>query len=155
MALKYALPDAIAPKVDQTSYQRWLDRKARAHLIRDRRRGNTVATRESYMLAIHRAVCRSGGLDEYTGRPLRWEMISAWDNDASKKGGRAYKQSFGDLPTVDHVDAGLGEGDFAICSWRINDVKSDLDLEEFLEVCRDVLAHADRLREISTRARRP
>lgn len=73
---------------------------------------------------------------------LRWDLISRYSNSESKLRGRAYKKEFGDLPTVDHVADGLGPADFVICSWRVNDAKNDLDLPEFLDVCRAVLAHA-------------
>lgn len=44
------------------------------------------------MIAIHSAVLRSGGCDEYTGRPLRWDLVSTYDNDRSGTEGRAYKK---------------------------------------------------------------
>jgi len=62
-----------------------------------------------------------------------------YNNDDAKKGGREYKKKFADLPTVDHVGGGMGPTKFKICSWRVNDSKSDLDLPEFLELCRAVL----------------
>lgn len=138
---KYALPEFLVGTLDQVAYQKWLSRTAEAHKRRDRKRGNATATRESYMLAIHAAVLRGAGRDEYTGLPLRWNLVSTYDNVRSAAGGRAYKKSFADLPTVDHVGDGLGLADFAICSWRVNDAKNDLTIEEFLEVCRQVLRH--------------
>jgi hypothetical protein len=47
----------------------------------------------------------------------------------------------GDLPTVDHVGIGLDKADFKICAWRVNDAKNDLGLDEFLELCSQVLEH--------------
>ena len=98
------------------------------------------------MLAMHEAVLRSGGNDEYTGLRLRWDLVSTYDNVRSGAEGRAYKKSLADLPTVDHVGDGLGSADFTICSWRVNDAKNDLTMEEFLEVCRLVLRHQDAAR---------
>lgn len=138
---KYTLPEFLVGTLDQAAYQRWLSRKAEAHKRRDRERGNATATREGYMLAIHDAVLRSDGRDEYTGLSLRWDLVSSYDNEQAAAGGRAYKKSLADLPTVDHVGDGLGPADFAICSWRVNDAKNDLTIEEFLEVCRQVLRH--------------
>jgi hypothetical protein len=91
-----------------------------------------------------KAVLESGGLDTYTGEPLAWELISTYDNDSSKSGKRAYKKQFALLPTVDHLDEGLGAPSFAICSWRSNDCKNDLDGSELLDFCRKVLAYAER-----------
>lgn len=41
---------------------------------------------------------------------------------------------------MDHVDDGKGEPNFKICAWRINDSKHDLTLDEFIEVCKDMLS---------------
>ncbi len=100
-----------------------------------------------YKRAIHRAVERGGDRDTYTGQSLRWDLISLYSNAESEERGRAYKKEFGDLPTVDHVADGLGPADFVICSWRVNDAKNDLDLSEFLDVCRAVLVHSSPVSE--------
>ena len=89
---------------------------------------------ETFRLAIHDAVVASGGVDAYTGHPLRWDLISTYDNEKSKAGKRAYKQGLGDLPSVDHVADGVEALDFRICAWRTNDAKSDLTYEEFLKL---------------------
>jgi hypothetical protein len=47
-----------------------------------------------------------------------------------------YKKQYALLPTVDHLDDGLGEPKFAICGWRTNDCKNDLTIEELAEFCR-------------------
>lgn len=138
---KYRFPEFLTGRCDPAAYSRWLDRKARAHVIRDRARGNVTATREAYMLAIHAAVVASGGKDAYTGEPLAWELISTYDNDGSKAGRRAYKRALAALPTVDHVGDGTGPADFVICSWRTNDCKNDLTRDELVAFCRAVLAH--------------
>jgi hypothetical protein len=136
----YRLPSFLKGVCIPQVYRRWLARKAKAHVKRDRDRGSLTATIEEYKQAIHRAVERGGDRDAYTGRELRWDLISRYSNAESKLRGRAYKKEFGDLPTVDHVADGLSPADFVICSWRVNDAKNDLDLPEFLDVCRAVLA---------------
>lgn len=140
---KYVLPTFLAGKVSQEVYERWLRRKAQAHVRRDRQRGNNDAIGEKYRDAIHQAVIQSGGRDCYTGEDLDWTLLSQYDNDQSKEHGRRYKHQFALLPTVDHVGDGTGEADFQICSWRTNDAKHDLSMSEFLEVCRAVLEHHD------------
>ena len=139
---KYPLPDVLKGKCSQEDYTHWLYGKAGAHIRRDLKRGNTLATPELYRQAIHAAVCDGGDKDAYTGKPLRWDLIRTYDNKKAKAGKRKYKQKFADLPTLDHVDDGLGFPNFKICSWKINDCKSDLTHEEFIEVCRQVIAHA-------------
>lgn len=140
----YDLPPFLDGIVDRDTYVRWLRRKAAAHLERDRNRGNAVADGASYRLGIHGAVLRSQGKDEYTGRELRWDLISQYDNDKAAANRRQYKREFYDLPTVDHVGDGLGEADFAICSWQVNDAKHDQTLDEFVEMCRCIVAFKDK-----------
>jgi len=137
---KYQFPECLKDQCPPHEFDKWLERKARALLRRDRTRGNTNATRESYKIAIYESVIRCKGIDAYTGKKLRWDLISKYDNDQSRTNGREYKKKFGDLPTVDHVDDGSGSPQFNICSWRVNDAKNDLTLGEFLAVCREVLA---------------
>ncbi|MBU4201395.1 MAG: hypothetical protein KKG09_04595 [Verrucomicrobia bacterium] len=138
---KYPLPEVLKGKCSPEDYTHWLYNKAAAHVRRDTQRGNRIATAIIYRDAIHRAVCHGGDNDAYTGRPLRWDLIRKYDNEKSKVGKREYKKQFADLPTVDHVGDGMSNPDFKICSWRINDCKNDLTIEEFVEVCRDVLKH--------------
>jgi hypothetical protein len=47
---------------------------------------------------------------------------------------------------VDHVIGNYTEPDFAICSWRVNDAKSDLTPDEFLELCQTVVDFANQPR---------
>jgi hypothetical protein len=67
---KYHFPECLNGCCDPSQFEKWLERKARSLRKRDRKRGNTSATREDYKVAIHQAVIRSAGKDEYTGRPL-------------------------------------------------------------------------------------
>lgn len=113
----------MAGLIDQFIYERWLHRKAMAHVKRDRARGNTTATNEEYKLAIHQAVCASKGKDAYTNESLDWSLLSQYDNEQSKNHGRHYKKQFALLPSVDHVRDGAAAADFKICSWRTNDAK--------------------------------
>ena len=92
-------------------------------------------------MAIHEAVLASDGVDAYTGLPLDWHLISTYDNEKSREQRRTYKKGLGNLPTIDHVDDGLGAPDFKICSWRVNDAKHDLTMSEFVELCQQVLQH--------------
>jgi len=141
MPKKYSLPSFLSGVVSQETYERWLRRKAQAHVRRDRRRGNTTAIGESYREAIHSAVIKCAGNDAYTGEALDWYLISQYDNVESKENGRYYKRGFALLPTVDHIGDGSGSANFKICGWRTNDAKNDLELQEFLSVCESVLKH--------------
>ena len=142
---KFELPKFLEGVQTQETYERWLRRKAAAHLKRDRRRGNTIATGEMYRIAIHEAVVASQGCDYYTGEELDWSLLSRYDNSESKEHRRNYKQKFVLLPSIDHVDDGLSEADFVICGWRTNDCKNDLTHEELVEFCQKVLRKAGHL----------
>src|SRR5690606_25390272 len=92
--------------------------------------------------AIHGAVLLSAGRDAYTGEELRWDLISTYNNEDSRKGRHAYKAGFALLPTVDHLSASATEASFRICSWRTNDAKNDLSVDAFVRLCKKVLAQA-------------
>jgi hypothetical protein len=141
MPKKHALPLFLEGVVTEEVYERWLKRKAVAHVKRDRKRGRVCAV-SSYKEAIHAAVIASNGMDAYTGEQLAWPLISTYDNDDSKDGRHAYKAGFALLPTVDHHQADVHDANFKICAWRTNDAKNDLSLDAFIELCRRVLAHA-------------
>lgn len=135
----FELPLFLNNVVTREAYVRWLQRKAAAHVIRDRKRGNVSASISEYKRVIHNVVCASQGRDAYTNEQLDWHLISTYRNDESKQGGRGYKAKFALLPTVDHVGDGTGLADFKICGWRTNDAKGDLSLEEFIALCARVL----------------
>lgn len=141
---KYPLPPFLVGRCSADQYRKWLSRRARAHVLRDRRRGNPRAMPAIYMAAIHRAVLLSRGRDAYTGERLAWHKISTYDNATSKREGRRYKQAFGDLPSVDHEGNGRGAPRFQICSWRVNDAKNDLSYGGFIRLCRAVLVGNER-----------
>ena len=128
--LKYPVPDSIRSCCDQSKYSRWLQPKAAAHVKRDRKRQRTC-TVARYKAEIHAAVCDSGHIDFYTGEHLDWRLISTYDNESSKNGRTKYKKTLALLPTVDHTIDKNGEPKFVICSWLVNDSKSDLTVEEF------------------------
>lgn len=138
---KYQLNLEMSNLIEQATYERWLHRKALAHVKRDRSRGNTTATNEEYKIAIHKAVCDSNGMDAYTNEDLNWSLLSKYDNKQSKEHGRYYKKKFALLPSVDHVGDGIGAADFKICGWQTNDSKNDMSLEEYIELCKKVVTY--------------
>ncbi|MGF6642431.1 hypothetical protein [Paraburkholderia sp. GAS82] len=138
---KRQLPPFLDGVVSEDLYVRWLLRKAQAHVNRDRKRG-MLATGAQYRDAIHAAVMASGGLDDYTGEPLDWRLISTYANTESQEGRHHYKAGFALLPTVDHVEASASSASFKICAWRTNDAKNDLSVEAFIALCARVLIYA-------------
>jgi hypothetical protein len=145
---KYPLPDFLKDKCDQKKYSTWLHRKAQAHATRDRKRNRKRdCTVSRYKADIHNAVLSGGDRDFYTNELLDWSLISTFENDAARMGRSLYKKKFWLLPTVDHTFDERGEQKFVICSWKINDAKSDLTLEEFHALCETVLRNRDRKRD--------
>ena len=136
---RYDLPGFLSGVVTRQQYTRWLQRKAQAHVVRDRKRVSWPVTVTAYKQAIHAAVVASDGTDYYTGELLNWALISTYDNVASKAGRSKYKAGFALLPSVDHVSGDHEGFDFVICGWRTNDSKHDLSLDEFVALCRLVV----------------
>jgi hypothetical protein len=82
-----------------------------------------------------------GHLDYYTGEPLDWKLVSTYDNESSKSGRTHYKKTLALLPTIDHTVDEHGRPRFVICSWYVNDAKSDLSIEDFYRLCERVLKY--------------
>jgi hypothetical protein len=139
---KRPLPAFLEGQLHPMAYERWLARKADAHLKRDRKRGYKDISGASYRDAVHRAVVQSQGRDAYTGEDLDWKLVSQYNNDESEIGRHHYKAGFALLPTVDHIESALPNSGFCICAWRTNDAKHDLSHESFVELCLKVLKHA-------------
>ena len=148
MSKLYALPAFLAGRLSEEAYVRWLRRKCAAHVKRDRKRSAHAITGLDYRAKMHAAVRASAGRDFYTGEPLAWELIGSYSNDDSKAGRSTYKAGLALLPTVDHVLMEDGTYDFVVCAWRTNDAKNDLSHAEFIDLCRRVVAHADRPTEV-------
>lgn len=142
---EFELPECLRGLCDETTYVRWLRRKAQAHVKRDRKRfGRESCTGATYRRLIHQAVRNGGDRDYYTGLPLDWGLISTYDNNEASSGRAEYLRRFANLPTLDHVAGPNGEQQFVICSWRVNDCKTHLAETEFWELCEQVPAHRGR-----------
>jgi hypothetical protein len=137
---KYPLPGFLNDVIPQAKYTRWLTAKSNAHVKRDKKLRHDI-TAEKYKILIHEAVIRSEGKDAYTGETLDWSLLSTWNNDKAKEHGSRYKSEFALLPSVDHVSERRGPTDFTICSWRTNDAKNDLSVEDFVQLCEKVIKH--------------
>ena len=141
-AKKHPLPAFLDGRVHPLAYERWLSRKAAAHLKRDRKRGYDGASGAAYRDAIHEAVVQSAGRDVYTDEQLDWHLLSQYNNDESESWRHHYKAGFALLPTVDHIESSNNNSGFCICAWRTNDAKNDLSPAALLELCARVLRHA-------------
>ena len=144
---KYEAPYFMKDIKDNEEYKKWLIRKAMSQFKRDKdfyekHNKKSPYERLDYKEALHFAVINSNGLDYYTGKALDWHLISTWDNDRSTEIG--YKKKFNKLPVLEHVnrDDLSDKLEFVICGWAVSDAKNDLNINEFLELCQDVLSHS-------------
>ena len=145
MPRKYQLPQCLQEqRIAELAFLRWLQRKATAHVRRDRQRGYTAVTVAAYKRAILQAVVDAKGVDYFTGAALDWHRISQWDNAEAARGRGEYKREFWNLPTVDHENPRNPRSPLRLCSWRVNDSKNDQTLEEYLNLAETIRAHQDR-----------
>ena len=139
---KYTAPAYVLESVEQALYASWLHRKAMAHVKRDRKRWKAEIRVTEYKQAIHEVVLNGNGLDPYTGEKLDWHLIGRFDNESAKGAGSGYKKQFRMLPTVDHLDHKHSKKPmFQICSWEVNDAKSDLTHDEFIQLCGRIMQY--------------
>jgi hypothetical protein len=139
----YHLPPFLEGICTGVQYRRWLLRKAKHILDRDRNANRACAcgaTMKTYRMAIHLAVLACGSCDPFTGDPLAWDRISTWVNTKSTDISEKYKD-FALLPSVDHVDPDGAELRFEICGWLINTCKSKFTPDEFTAICESVAEH--------------
>ena len=146
---KYPLPPILNGICDAKAYHKWLACKADALQKRDRRLHRPCAAKCSqavYKEKIHAAVLDGDGTDPYTGDPLRWDLMGKWDENtnrpvrsgnATQSYGAAMKEFFL-LPVADHIDPDSEELDFEICSWIVNEGKSQQTPEEYVALCEKV-----------------
>jgi hypothetical protein len=132
---RHAIPLFLVGRVNPLVYERWLARKAAAHLKRDRKRGYEEITAAQYRDDIHKAVLGSEGRDFYTGEELDWTLLSKYNNEESSAGRHGYKAGFALIPTIDHIESARVNSGFRICGWRTNDAKHDLSHQAFIELC--------------------
>jgi len=51
------------------------------------------------------------------------------------------------LPTVEHIDRSSPNLCFAITSWKVNDAKNDLDIEDFFALCDKIVFSKETIRK--------
>jgi hypothetical protein len=141
---KWRLPKCLgAFALDEDAFRKWLHRKAKAHVRRDKQRGFHRATVPVYKQAILDAIEESQGRDYYTGEQLKWSRIGLWRNAEAAERRGDYRRKFWMLPSVDHDFADPAKPVFHICSWRMNDSKNDQNIAEFLQLAARVKKHRE------------
>jgi hypothetical protein len=66
---------------------------------------------------------------------MDWRLICTWNDSKEKQDNQNFKKTFSLLPTVDHTDPNASDLEFEICSWLVNDSKSCLNAQEFVDLC--------------------
>jgi hypothetical protein len=153
---KYPLPPILNGICDAKAYHKWLECKADALQKRDKQLNRPCAWKFSqaqYKEKIHNALLVSDGTDPYTGDRLRLDLMGKWDENANRpaalarppKRRRKASTSYGAvmkefflLPVADHIDPDSDELEFEICSWIVNEGKSQQTPEEYVTLCKKV-----------------
>jgi len=141
----YFLPSYLNGICTEDQFRKWLFKRAYELHLRDLRQGRPYAVRGDrvpYTKGIYTAALNAGLLDPYTGERMTWEKIKTWNSTKGKDWPDDLIKSFYLMPTVDHVDPSASVLKFQICSWRINECKSGLTPQEFIELCKKVIAHS-------------
>ncbi len=69
--------------------------------------------------------------------------IGSFKDNKKAKEIQGYKRKFKNLPTLEHVyreDVSITL-EFVICGWAVNDAKNDLSIDEFIELCKEVVEY--------------
>jgi hypothetical protein len=133
----YFLPPFLEGILTLAQYRAWLEEKAHHLFVKDQK-GNRpcVAGRTcaDYKMAIHKAIWANGLLDPFTGDVMDWKSI------CGRKPGKAEVQQGNMAPSVDHKDPASTNLEFEICSLMVNECKNDLNVDEFVGLCKKVVA---------------
>ncbi len=130
---KFRLPVFLNNIVSEETYSSWLTNRAKAHVVRDRKRyPDRHISVSDYKIRIHFAVNESKGKDQYTNEPLAWKKILTYHNEMNVKERRRLL----DAPSVDHDFNGNDKFNFKICSRRTNSCKNDLSVNELIRFCK-------------------
>lgn len=137
------LMKATGIKFNMDDFEKWINRKANSLCRRDKKRTKGIfnLTPMQYVEGICNAIKESPVFDFYTGDKLDWTQIGKYTNEEAQELGPDIKKKYAMMPTVDHADA-KPEPNFRICTWRTNDAKNDLTLDEFRKLCLKVLRHS-------------
>jgi hypothetical protein len=148
---KYELPPLLQGVMSVSQFDKLLNCKADTLRKRDLKLGRPYAaqfSKAAYKEKIYAAFLTSGPDDPYTGDTLRWDLLGKWNNKKEAllceelSAREAFGEDFFLLPTVDHIDPGSDKLEFEICSWIVNVSKSIMNREEYLALCRKVIAHS-------------
>jgi hypothetical protein len=140
---KYFLPPFLVGICSLAKYRKWLYRKAYHLFARDQRLNRACVVGQSiasYEMAIHMAILASGPCDPYTGQAMDWTLIGMWNDAQAKQGGEAFRKKFALMPTIDHTDPYATDLAFEICSLLVNECKNNLNADEFIGLCKKVVA---------------
>ena len=121
------------------NYTNWLTKRSKSLMRHDRKKGNTVHPIGHYRQALHTAMIRSQGFDEYSGEPINWSL--AFTNRNGKVGAKS-RRKFSDAPSVDHITGG-GLG-VAICRDDTNTAKGCMTPADLHAFCKAVASRPPR-----------
>lgn len=108
---------------------------------------------DEYFTAVFEALKNCAGIDYYTGDELNWKITLA-DKQAGtepEKKEAASTEKRQERVTFDHINGrNLTKLKFVVCAGKTNDAKNDLTQDEFVKLCRAVVAFADEKQSLSS-----
>jgi hypothetical protein len=140
---KFLLPSYLQSVRTQAEYNYWVCTKAerlRNNDIATKRPLDTIPTHEEYDQEVNRAAVACNGIDPFTGEKLRFDLIDLYDEEKAR-GDIEYDRQFDLMPVADHIDPKATVLSLEITGMRTNICKSDQTPEEFLAMCRTIVAH--------------
>ena len=151
---KYPLPAYLRNIFTVSSYARWLKIKAQNLRHRDLRRKLPCALKFSvaaYRGKLHAAVMNKGQTDPYTGEAIDWTLSGGQEispgayasTAVSGPDAAGFNKALYLSPAVDHIDPDSDELELEICTRVVNACKTVLNPEEFIALCRKVVAYRD------------
>jgi hypothetical protein len=139
---KFPVPPIFADQCTQEDYNKTLTKRSKTLFKRDKKKKMPWVSTSSaaiYRAKMHEAFSNAGLNDPYTGDKIGYNLIGKWDPNLAYFGKDKYLKQFATLPSVDHKDPNSQTLEFEICTWQVNQCKSDFNPEEFIVFCNKVL----------------
>ena len=145
---KYELPPLLQGVMSVSQFDKLLNCRADTLRKRDLKLGRPYAagfSKAAYKEKIYAAFLSCGPDDPYTGDPCAGTCSGNGTTRKKHFFARSYRpgslwRGFFPAATVDHIDPESDQLEFEICSWIVNVSKSIMNPQEYIALCRKVIA---------------